>query len=209
MESDELKRVEVKSEWYLKQQLNFDKRLIALRYETLKPHIQGPLGLELGPAEGNMTKFLVGDFEQLTIVDGASKLLERIPEAPNLIKVHSLFEDFKPSRLFNTIVMEHILEHVDDPVSLLARVKTWAAPGGRLLLGVPNGHSIHRLVAVKMGLLPDPCALNERDHAVGHRRVYTRDSFRRDIEKAGLRGPATERGPVQARVKPTNSGPLE
>jgi 2-polyprenyl-3-methyl-5-hydroxy-6-metoxy-1,4-benzoquinol methylase len=187
MPEDELKRVETASHWYLKDQLNFDKRLIGLRYQTLKPHIQGPEGLELGPAEGSMTRYLVGDFERLTIVDGAAQLLERIPAAPNLTKVHSLFEDFHPAQRFNTIVMEHILEHVDDPVALLARVKGWAAPQGKLLLGVPNGNSIHRLVAVKMGLLKDPCELNDRDHAVGHRRVYTRESFRRDIEKAGLK----------------------
>ena len=187
MENEELKRVETTSNWYLKEQLNFDKQLIGLRYRTLKPHIHGPRGLELGPAEGNMTKFLLGDFKELTIVDGAAQLLERIPQAPNLTKVHSLFEDFKPSQTFNTIVMEHILEHVDNPVDLLARVKGWAAPGGRLLLGVPNGHSIHRLAAVKMGLLKDPCELNSRDHVVGHRRVYTRETFRRDIEKAGLK----------------------
>lgn len=56
-----------------------------------------------------------------------------------------------------------------------------------MFLGVPIGHSIHRLVAVKMGLLNDPCQLNSRDHALGHRRVYTPQTFRADIEKSGLK----------------------
>ena len=60
------------------------------------------------------------------------------------------------------------------------------ALGGRLLVGVPNGHSIHRLAAVKMGLLKDPCKLNARDHALGHRRVYMPETFREDIEAAGI-----------------------
>ena len=38
-----------------------------------------------------------------------------------------------------------------------------------------------------MGLLPSPTELNQRDHALGHRRVYTIETFRRDIETAGLR----------------------
>jgi len=134
-----------------------------------------------------MTQFLVNDFEQLTIVEAAANLLAQIPERRNLIKVNALFDDFQPGHPFDSIILEHILEHVDNPVGLLNRVKNWLAPEGRLFLGVPNGNSIHRLVAVKMGLLDDPCQLNSRDHALGHRRVYTPDTFRADIETSGLK----------------------
>jgi trans-aconitate methyltransferase len=179
--------VEARSSWYLQDQLDFDKRLIGFRYRTLKPYMRGPLGLELGPAEGEMTRFLVEDFEQLVTVDGSRELLAQIPDRPNLHKVHCLFEDFQPTQRFNTIVMEHILEHVDDPVGLLRRAVPWLAPGGRILAGVPNGNSIHRLVAVKMGLLKHPCELNARDHTLGHQRVYTPATLRADIEAAGLK----------------------
>lgn len=184
--NSEHKRVESLSEWYLKEQLDFDKRLIRYRYEALKPHLRGPHGLELGPAEGEMTQFLVNDFESLTLVDGAAELLAQIPDRENLMKVHSLFEEFEPEALFDSVIMEHILEHVDEPVVLLERVKHWLAPGGKLFLGVPNGNSIHRLVAVKMGLLENPCQLNARDHALGHRRVYTPETIRKVIEAAAI-----------------------
>lgn len=184
--TSEHRRVESLSDWYLKEQLDFDKRLIRFRYETLKPYLLGSRGLELGPAEGEMTQFLIHDFELLTVVDGASELLDKIPERTNLVKIHALFEKFQPEKLFNSIIMEHILEHVDEPVALLERVKCWLAPGGKLFLGVPNGGSIHRRVAVKMGLLEHPCQLNARDHALGHRRVYTPETFRKDIEASGL-----------------------
>ncbi|HMS83256.1 MAG TPA: class I SAM-dependent methyltransferase [Nitrospira sp.] len=187
MSGNEQKRVESVSDWYLKEQLDFDKRLIRFRYETIKPKLVGSRGLELGPAEGEMTQFLIDDFDQLTIVEGAADLLAQIPDRVNLVKVHSLFEDFQPQSLFDSIVLEHILEHVGDPIGLLNRVKKWLAPGGKLFLGVPNGNSIHRLVAVKMGLLDHACQLNARDHSLGHRRVYTLDTFRADIEKCGLR----------------------
>lgn len=183
---EEKNRVEEVSDWYLKEQLDFDKRLIRGRYETLREFFIGPMGLELGPADGQMTQFLLNDFEQLTVVDGANDLLARIPESVNLLKIHSLFEDYHPAAKFNTILMEHILEHVEKPVDLLEHVKNWLEPEGRMLLGVPNGHSIHRLVAVKMALLDNPCQLNPRDIAQGHRRVYTPDTFRNDICKAGL-----------------------
>ena len=179
-------RVENLSDWYLQEQLDFDKRLIGFRYKTLKPYLLGSEGLELGPAEGQMTQFLIGDFKRLTVVDGAADLLARIPSYPNIVKEHALFEHFEPTHQFNTIIMEHILEHVDEPVKLLKRAKKWLAPHGKILLGVPNGNSFHRLVAVKMGLLNNSCDLNSRDMAQGHRRVYTPYSFKSEIESAGI-----------------------
>jgi 2-polyprenyl-3-methyl-5-hydroxy-6-metoxy-1,4-benzoquinol methylase len=186
MSVSEHARVETLSDWYLKEQLDFDKRLIRFRYETIKPKLVGKRGLELGPAEGEMTQFLIDDFEEMTIVEGSLDLLEQIPERQNLTKIHALFEDFQPEQPFDSIILEHVLEHVEDPVGLLAKVKNWLAPNGRLFLGVPNGNSIHRLAAVKMGLLDNPCQLNSRDHALGHRRVYVPQTFKLDIEKSGL-----------------------
>ncbi|AVH64256.1 class I SAM-dependent methyltransferase [Nostoc sp. 'Peltigera membranacea cyanobiont' N6] len=184
---NEQQHIESIASWYFKEQLDFDKQLIHFKYKTIKPYIQGTKGLKLGPGDGQMTQFLVQDFVDLTVVDGSEELLESIPNAPNLTKVHTLFEEFQPQNKFNTIVMSHILEHVAEAVALLQRVKHWLASEGKILTVVPNGHSIHRLAAVKMGLLKEPCELNSRDHALGHRRVYTPTTFRKDIEEAGLR----------------------
>ena len=187
MSANEKQRIDETASFYTDGQLDFDRALIGYRYKTLKPHLLGPAGLELGSAEGVMTRMLVDDFEQLTIVDGAKSLLDMVPAHPKLTKIHSLFEEFKPAQKFNTVIIEHVLEHVEDPVALMKIAQGWLAPGGVLCLGVPNGLSFHRLAAVKMGLLPEPCALNSRDHALGHRRVYTPATFRKDVEAAGLK----------------------
>lgn len=203
--ADEDQRVNMLSEWYTKEQLDFDKRLIGFRYKTIKPKFVGDRCLELGPAEGEMTQFLINDFSELTVVEGAAELLEKIPPYTNLKKVNSLFENFKPSQKFDSIILEHVLEHVDDPIGLLVRVKDWLSPNGRLFLGVPNGHSFHRLAAVKMGLLEEPCQLNSRDLSLGHRRVYTPDTFKVDIEKSGLK--IVEMGGVY--FKPLSNGQIQ
>jgi|TARA_B110000977_G_scaffold191603_1_gene263982 hypothetical protein len=51
MSSKELHSVESISGWYWKEHLDFDKRLIRYRYETIKPKLIGKRCLELGPAE--------------------------------------------------------------------------------------------------------------------------------------------------------------
>lgn len=182
----EAERVESLSNWYCKDQLNFDRRLIGYRYKTILPFLRGPLGLELGSGDGQMTKFLVNNFEQLTVVEGSANLLSVIPEHPNLKKVHSLFEDYKPTVKFNSIIMEHILEHIEEPVELLRRAKNWLSPDGLMFIGVPNANSFHRLAAVKMGLLKTPDQLNDRDAMVGHRRVYTTQTLKEVLLAAEL-----------------------
>ena len=142
--------------------------------------------MELGSADGEMTQYLIDDFQQLTSVDGSKELLEMMPSYDNHEKVHSFFEDYQPEKKYNTVVMEHILEHVDDPVDIMKRAKQWLEDDGVMLLGVPNALSIHRLAAVKMGLLATPHELNERDHQLGHQRVYSMATFIADIEDSGL-----------------------
>src|SRR5215216_5510282 len=84
------------ADWYHKQQHEFDKLCIHFRYQMLKPYVQGPEGLELGPATGEMTRLLQQDCPRLTIVDKAARFLSCIPNATNLMKVHALFENFEP-----------------------------------------------------------------------------------------------------------------
>jgi trans-aconitate methyltransferase len=186
MTIDERERVESISQWYLADQLEIDRMLIRYRYQSLKPFFLGSKALELGPAEGEMTRLLLQDFEHLTVVDGSSLLLQQIPDSPNLTKIHSLFETFEPKQRYHTVILEHILEHVEHPIQLLERAKIWGGGGSRILVGVPNANSIHRLVAEKMGLLQNRFALNERDIALGHRRVYSLDLLQEHILQAGL-----------------------
>jgi 2-polyprenyl-3-methyl-5-hydroxy-6-metoxy-1,4-benzoquinol methylase len=143
--------------------------------------------LELGPAEGVMTNFLVKTCDQLTVVDGSEHFCAAIKSRhPNITVVNSLFESFEPQQRFSNIILGHVLEHVDDPVAILKRASNWLSPSGRILAAVPNSRSLHRQAAVLMGLLPYEESLNEADHHHGHRRVYNPELFRRDFLSAGL-----------------------
>ncbi len=181
----ETERIQRLSLWYGKEQLTIDRRLIRERFTRIRPHLKGPSGLELGPGDGEMTPLLAGVLGSLTVVDASPALLAPLA-APRVKTVCSLFEDFQPTSPFDTIVADHILEHIADPVAILTRARSWLAPAGRIVVGVPNARSIHRLAAVRMGLLRAPDELNDRDLRLGHRRVYTWDTLARDVTAAGL-----------------------
>ena len=98
-----------------------------------------------------------------------------------------MFENYDPNEQFYTIIMAHILEHVKDPILILKKAKNWLRDDGVILIDVPNANSIHRQAGVKMGLLKSVDELNKLDKKLGHRRVYTWETLKRDIESAGLK----------------------
>ena len=156
-------------------------------FRVFERHLRGASILELGPAEGVMTELLAGTGMPLTVVEGSAAFCADLARRfPHVHVVHALFEDYVPARTFDNVVLGHVLEHVADPVAVLARARHWIAPGGRLLAAVPNSASLHRQAAVLMGLLPRTDALNEADLGHGHRRVFDLPGLRRAIDAAGL-----------------------
>lgn len=161
---------------------------IRYSFQVAERYLVGDTLLEMGPAEGVMTELLAKTGKKMTIVEGSGLFCEdlrkRFPEA-NV--VHALFEEFQPDQLFDNIILGHVLEHVQDPVDILARAKNWLKPGtGRVFAAVPNSRSVHRQAAVIMGMLPQEDALNEMDIHHGHRRVFSPESFRNAFYQAGL-----------------------
>jgi SAM-dependent methyltransferase len=181
------KKVQESASFYTEQILNIDYKQTEFVYRSVKPFFKGRLALELGPASGYMTKYLVNDFDSLHLIEGSLDLLDQIPAYDNVIKHHSMFEDFNTSLKFDTIIMSHVLEHIEQPVSVLQKIKTWLAKEGIFVISVPNAKSIHRMVAVKMGLLKTENTLNERDHSLGHYRVYDMETLCADINAAGYK----------------------
>jgi 2-polyprenyl-3-methyl-5-hydroxy-6-metoxy-1,4-benzoquinol methylase len=161
---------------------------IKYSFEVFSRYIRGETILEMGPAEGVMTELLNTLNKQLTIVEGAEifcqSLRDRFPQAE---VIHSLFEQYQPTKKFDNIVLGHVLEHVEDPVNILQHARNWLSPQGRILAAVPNSRSLHRQAAVIMGLLPFEEALNEMDIHHGHRRVFNPETYRQAFLQAGLK----------------------
>jgi 2-polyprenyl-3-methyl-5-hydroxy-6-metoxy-1,4-benzoquinol methylase len=146
--------------------------------------------LELGSFKGDFTGRLLPFFSDVTCVEASGDALAaaRQRHGGEIDYKHALFEEVALSGRFDTVVLTHVLEHLDDPVGVLRRVNDeWLAPSGRLLLTCPNGNAPSRQIAVKMGLIPHNSAVTEAERQHGHRRTYTLDTLERDARAAGLR----------------------
>lgn len=161
---------------------------IKYSFKVAERYLVGDNLLEMGPAEGVMTELLATTDKQMTLVEGSGFFCEDLSKRfPQAKVVHSLFEEYQPSELFDNIILGHVLEHVLDPVDILSRAKQWLKPEtGRLFAAVPNARSLHRQAAVIMSLLRQEDELNDMDLHHGHRRVFNPETFRNAFYQAGL-----------------------
>lgn len=143
--------------------------------------------VELGVGEGVTLSRLAPLPRRYVVVEGAPSLAARAREEfPTVEVVQALFEEHVPDEPCDKLMALHVLEHVDDPVALAAHLRSWLVPGGELVVVVPNKRSLHRRLAVLMGLQPELDTLSPRDHLVGHQRVYDLTQLEDDLRAAGF-----------------------
>jgi 2-polyprenyl-3-methyl-5-hydroxy-6-metoxy-1,4-benzoquinol methylase len=143
--------------------------------------------LELGFGDGLVTSALAQSDCQLTLIEGAKTLVDiASSKHPNIKCIETLFEEFYPKNRFDVILASHVLEHVDNPQELLKLMATWLTDTGKIIVVVPNRNSLHRQLAVIVGLQPSLDTLSKRDLLVGHQRVYSLDILKEHISESGL-----------------------
>lgn len=167
---------------------DFDYRMHEFMLRAFRPNLPQGRALEMGCYQGVFTERLTRIYRDLTVVEGASELIEVARKrVGNDVKfVLSRFEEFEPQERFDAAFLLHTLEHVDDPVPLLRRIGTWLKPDGRLFVAVPNAYAASRQIAVAMGLIPYATAVTEGEARHGHRRTYCMDTLQGDVRAAGL-----------------------
>lgn len=87
-------------------------------------------------------------------------------------------EEFDDDRKYDLILLLNLIEHVDDPVAVLARMRGLLAPGGKILAKTPNHDSF------------DARLFRDRSwggyHCPRHWVIFTPESFASAVRRAGL-----------------------
>jgi len=157
--------------------------------KSFLPFIKHNDVLELGCYQGAFTKRLQDIFSDITCIEASQDAIEIAKSVlRNDVKiVHGTFEKVNLNKKFNNIIMTHVLEHIDDPVSVLKRIKNeWLADNGNFFLVCPNANAPSRQIAVKMGLIEHNSAVTDGERKHGHRITYTFDTLERDMKQAGF-----------------------
>lgn len=165
---------------------------IVRRYllRALAPHLRPDRpALELGCYRGEMTAQLLEIFPCVTVIEASGELSAAVRArfGGRVEVVTARFEDAAPPGRYGNAFLVHTLEHLDDPIPVLARIGGWLEPGGKLFVAVPNANALSRQLAVRMGLVEHATAVTPAEAEHGHRRTYTLDVLLAHLRAAGLR----------------------
>ena len=101
----------------------------------LGPLEPGSRVLDLGAGDGRLAAALASAGRRVTAVEP----FRAVPAAPGISVLRERIEEVElPEQSFDAAVVWHVLEHLEDPLAALERVRRWLVPGGRVLVGVPN-----------------------------------------------------------------------
>jgi SAM-dependent methyltransferase len=175
---------------------DFDGVVRRYMMKTLAPHFRPGKALELGCYTGDVTELIASVYSDLTVVEASSELAaaaaRRLGNRASVVT--ATIETAALDGKFDAVFLVHTLEHVDDAVVVLKRIRGWLTDAGRLFVVVPNAHAPSRQIAVHMGLVAYPEAVTDAERQQGHHRTYTLDTLERDARAADLS--VVERGGI-------------
>lgn len=147
--------------------------------------------LEIGCGELPLFTDLLDDIE-IIVLEPASEFAAnalRLSEGRNRVRVvPSYVEDFVPEKVeFDMIVLSSVLHEVNEPAAMLASVRRLCGPDTLLHVNVPNARSMHRLMAVAMGLIPEPGVQSDTQRIMQQRATtYDAVSLQDELAQAGF-----------------------
>ncbi len=169
-------------------QAAFRRRRVLARVVTHRPRRL----LEVGCAESPLFTDLL---DQETVVveptavfaDNARRLAE---SRADVAVVEALLEAVPLEALggpFDMVVVSGLLHEVPDPQRLLQAVRAACGPRGVVHVNVPSAGSLHRLLAVAMGLIPHASVESGNQRLLQQRHVYDAAGLERELADAGFR----------------------
>jgi 2-polyprenyl-3-methyl-5-hydroxy-6-metoxy-1,4-benzoquinol methylase len=162
-----------------------------LAYYKVKSCLENARGtslLDIACGDGMMTESFAKHFKRVVGVDASGKHLDMARKRVSQAEFYEcLIEDFNLKEHFDSVFMLDLLEHVIDPIAVLKKAAGFLSNDGVLIIHVPNAYAINRRLAVLMETLESCTELSPFDVQIaGHRRSYSMESLKKDIDQAGL-----------------------
>lgn len=168
-------------------QANYRRALVLREIERIAPRKL----LEIGC--GNFPLFTdLGDEVDITVIEPAAEFASnayKLAEGRAQTSIVQCFiEDYtNPQVDFDMIVLSCLLHEVREPLTLLASVRSLCTPDTVLHVNVPNAGSLHRLLAVSMGLIPSPDVQSDTQRRMQQSGItYDMASLQRELSHAGF-----------------------
>lgn len=118
-------------------------------------------------------------FKSLTVLEPGAEFYEiaksKTQDLPN-VQILMTTSEQNPVLIaapFDVILINSLLHELAEPKKLLNSLHGYCHSSTRILINVPNAHSLHRLLAVHMGIQKSPEVLSEFNLKFQQSRVFT------------------------------------
>lgn len=105
------------------------------RAQHLRKRLRGQRLLDIGCGAGGFLGVVRGDALSVSGIEPDRSLISTLEKELN---VYANLEQLPARSVFDVICLFHVLEHLEDPVSSLRTFSGFLAPGGILVIEVPN-----------------------------------------------------------------------
>lgn len=153
------------------------KRMLMALLARWKPRRLLEVGCGSDPLFGHYR-----DFERFCVVEPGADFARQATEAAGgdgRIRVVQAFMEDAVDALagerFDGILLSGLLHEVPDPRRLLAATATLCEPGTQVHVNVPNARSLHRLLALEMGLITELHELSANQRTLQQPRTFDLD----------------------------------
>lgn len=176
--------------FFTEKAMTIDKEQMLMVVREAIDYVRGPRALEMGYTGRGWTDALLQKKIHLTVMEGSVENIRHAREkyGDSLDVRHMLFEELDSQEEYDTVLMSCILEHVQDPVCVLKKVRRSLKKDGTVVIIVPNKMSLHRRIGYHMKMIKSFDELAPQDIEVGHRRHYDTESMLQDMCRAGFDG---------------------
>lgn len=148
--------------------------------------------LEIGCGNEPLFQYINWPITDYTIVEPSSTFIENAKRMSDNECVHFMNCEYKATKElkdhnFHFIVCSSLLHEVEDPVSFLEEIKLICCKNTIVHINVPNANSMHRLLALEMGIIKDIHEMSENNKILQQHNVFDKELLYNIVENAGLK----------------------
>jgi hypothetical protein len=169
----------------------FDDLMHTFIIEKFRRLFTGANIIELGGYKGGMTSKLLGIASAVTTVDFdgvcVDSLNRRFIDWPQFKAIHTSFQEFNDYDRASIVLMQHSLEHIESPESLLRHIHKRLPANAIFICIVPNARSLSRRIASRMGVIRSIYGFTDFEIEIGHKQNFDLQTLNEITGEAGFR----------------------
>lgn len=163
----------------------YDQHIMDLKLKIMHKFLVDATVLDVGCGETEGVYRRIGRIMKKYV--GIEKDLESPKKVDNCEYCIDTLETFNSQEKFDVVILFGTIEECNDVDQHLLKAKSLLNEKGNIFISIPNPWALNRIMGVCNGYIDKPESLDIHDIKQGHRRLFTIEELKKEVEKNGLK----------------------